>query len=181
MRLLAALTRGQRVLDVGYAQWPNADLIRAGRSVSGLDLERPTAPSGYDHEWVGDAAQLSQVLGEREFDTILAAEFIEHLERPYDFLRASHRHVAAGGRLLLSTPNPLAWPTLPFEWAHSRRRFYTEDHTFYFSPRWVRRMLERTGFRLVQVRGVGLWPLGWPCPTALSYQVVYVAEPEDGR
>ena len=55
--------------------------------------------------------------------------------------------------------------------------FYTTDHTFYLPPRWVRRLLERSGFELTLTRGVGLWPLGWPCPTTLSYQVVYVAVP----
>lgn len=176
MRLVARLAEGSRVLDVGYAQWPNRDLLREGRTVVGLDLERSAAESGYDEERIGDASDLAQSLGDARFDSIVAAEFIEHLEEPYRFLEQARAHLNDGGRLVLSTPNPVAWPTLLFEWGQSERRFYTEDHTYYFTPRWVRRMLERSGYRLSRLHAVGLWPIALPCPVALSYQVVYVAE-----
>ena len=47
-------------------------------------------------------------------------------------------------------------------------------------PRWVARMLDLTGFRLVRTVPVGLWlPFGYVpgVPVAMSYQLVYVAEP----
>lgn len=177
MRMLASLARGPRILDIGYAQWPNPYLLRPGWTVSGLDLEEPRERTGYSRELVGDANRLAEHVGNERFDTVVAAELIEHLERPYDFLRGVREVLARDGRLLLSTPNPVGWPTVLFEWTRSSRRFYTSDHTFYFSPRWVRRLLDRAGFELTLSRGVGLWPLGWVCPTTLSYQVLYVAEP----
>jgi hypothetical protein len=66
-----------------------------------------------------------------------------------------------------------------FELARSHRRFYTREHRFYFTPRWVERMLEETGWAPSAMRAVGWWlPFGVvpACPVALSYQVIYVAE-----
>ena len=66
-----------------------------------------------------------------------------------------------------------------FELTGSHRRFYTKYHRYYFTPRWVERMLDVTGWTNCTTHAVGLWlPLGVvpPCPVGLSYQVVYVAE-----
>lgn len=41
------------------------------------------------------------------FDVITNIEVIEHLENPYHFLREVARILKPGGRLILSTPNPL--------------------------------------------------------------------------
>ena len=176
LRIVAREVRGADVLDVGYAQSPNPDLRRF-RTV-GFDLAVVPAP-GYAEQVQGDAADIERVLAGRRFDTVVAGELIEHLERPYDFLRALAELLAPGGRVVLSTPNPVAFPTGWYELVRSKRRFYERGHTYYFAPRWVERMLERCGYRLLRLRPVGLWlPVGvvpW-CPVGLSYQVVYVAE-----
>lgn len=41
------------------------------------------------------------------FDVVLAVEVVEHLGRPYEFLRECFRILKAGGTLILSTPNVL--------------------------------------------------------------------------
>jgi 2-polyprenyl-3-methyl-5-hydroxy-6-metoxy-1,4-benzoquinol methylase len=176
LRLIADRARGE-VLDVGYAQLPNPYL--RGASTTGIDLEPASTPSGYREELVGSATDLATVLGGQRFDTVVAAEIIEHVEDPYAFLRGLRQGLQPGGRLVLSTPNPLGFPVLLLEAMRSRRWFYTEDHTHYFLPRWVERMLDRTGFLLTEVRPVGIWlPIGcipWS-PVWASYQLIYVAE-----
>jgi 2-polyprenyl-3-methyl-5-hydroxy-6-metoxy-1,4-benzoquinol methylase len=181
LEMIAAEARGPNVLDLGYAQMPNGYLAkRAELRITGLDLSPPPADSGYTETLQGDIGELGKLFGARRFDTIVAGEFIEHLEQPYDFLRSLHGHLAERGLLVLSTPNPLGFPVLLSELFRDRRHFYTEDHTYYFLPRWVERMLDRTGYRLVRTRPVGLWIPGiripW-APVALSYQVIYVATP----
>lgn len=173
--MIAQQCSGGRLLDIGYAQMPNPYFKNV--LVTGLDIEKPSEPSGYEEELIGDAMELSSVLGDRQFEWIVAAEFIEHLSRPYDFLAALHRHIAPDGQLVLSTPNPVAWPPVIFEWANSSSRFYTPDHLYYFAPRWVKRMLELSGYQLVTMLSVGLWLpiLMMPCPATLSYQVIYIA------
>jgi cyclopropane fatty-acyl-phospholipid synthase-like methyltransferase len=128
---------------------------------------------------VGDALDLTPYLGSRRFDTIVAAELIEHLERPYDFLRGLGNFLSDDGRIVLSTPNPVSWPVALFEVMRSSKYFYSRDHVYYFTPRWMNRMLERCGFTVDAVISVGLLlPLPGivlPCPVGLSYHVIYVA------
>jgi SAM-dependent methyltransferase len=180
LRKIADLCRGERVLDIGYAHKPNP-YYRVSHRV-GLDLARPVRPSGYEEEIVGDALDLGATLGSRRFDSIVAGELIEHLENPYAFLRSLRGFLAADGRIILSTPNPVSWPVILFELIRSRRFFYSHDHLYYFTPRWVVRLLEATGYSVEAVVPVGLlMPLGRfvpPCPAALSYQVIYVGRPK---
>jgi len=177
LRALAREVLGPDVLDIGYAQLPNPHLRRF--HTVGLDLARPKQPSGYAEEIVGDARDLVAALAGRRFHSIVCGAFVEHLEAPYAFLRSLHPFLADGGRIVLSTPNPLSFPQFFFEVFNSRRFYYTTEHLYAFTPRWVVHMLEATGFRVKRVRPVGLnliFLVTW-CPTFMSYDVVYVAEP----
>lgn len=175
LRKIAGFVRSGRVLDIGYAQLPNPYFVDV--ETVGLDLVKPAEPSGYAEEIQGSALDLPDALGGRRFDWIVAGEFIEHVRNPYDFLDSLHPFLAENGRIVVSTPNPVGWPTLIFEWLGSTRRFYTKDHLYYFAPRWVRRMFDFTGFEVIDTDAVGLWAPGivLPCPVFLSYQVIYVA------
>lgn len=180
LQLMAAARTGSSVLDLGYAEMPNPHLAH-GYTV-GFDLAKPDDAPGYDEQIVGDVNEVDRILAGQRFDTVLSGELIEHLERPYDHLRTLRSLVAPGGRLVLSTPNPMGFPVVGLEWLRSRRWFYTEDHLYYFPPRWVVRMLERTGYDVRSVRGVGLWLPGAVIPSVpvgLSYQVIYTATPRD--
>lgn len=179
LRLMAAARTGTTVLDLGYAQLPSP-YLRDGHTV-GFDLDLPSVPApGYDEQIQGDVNDIAEVLAGRRFDTILSGELIEHLERPFDHLRSLRELIAEGGVLALSTPNPFGLPVVAYELLRSRRRFFTEDHLFSFPPRWVVRMLERTGFELESIVPVGIWLPGavipWS-PVSLSYQLIYVAHP----
>lgn len=176
-QLIAEYVRGD-VLDLGHAQLTNPWLD--GSRTTGVDLVAPDEPSGYREDLVGSVMELDQVVGGRRFDTVVAAELIEHLEQPYDFLRSIREVLTDDGRLVLTTPNPLGFPVLFLELLRSTRFFWTTDHTYYFLPRWMRRMLEFSGFELVATVPVGIWlPFGYIpwSPVAMSYQLVYVAEP----
>lgn len=174
--MLAAHAIGQSILDIGYAQLPNRFLRQPGRTLTGIDLSEPKQPCGYDVHLTGDIFSLRELDGGRLYDSVIAGEFIEHVERPYDLLRYLRESLKPGGYLIISTPNPASVPVIFLEWTLYKKRFYTDDHVYYFNPRWVLRMLERTGYQLRKVRGAGLWPLALPCPVGLSYQVVYVAQ-----
>lgn len=176
LKLLAQEVQGETVLDIGYAQHPNGYLENCHRV--GLDLNRPQYASGYEEEVVGNACLLTELFPDRLFDTVICAEFIEHIEQPYDFLRNVHSVLKEDGCLLLSTPNPLGFPVVFVEYLRNKKFFYTDDHVYYFTPRWMERVLERTGYCVEKVIPVGLWlPKGYvPMPiVSCSYQVIYVA------
>jgi 2-polyprenyl-3-methyl-5-hydroxy-6-metoxy-1,4-benzoquinol methylase len=179
LRKVALLSQGDSVLDIGYAQIPNPFLTARHRV--GLDLERSQAGyTQYEEEIQGDVRDIATLLADRKFDTVICGELIEHLEDPYAFLRDVSRHIAPGGRLVITTPNPLSLPVILFEIVRSHRYFYTPDHRYYFAPRWVERLLNVTGYDLLAMKAVGWWlPFGvlGACPVALSYQVIYAATP----
>lgn len=166
------------VLDVGYAHMPNPYF--SSRERVGLDLEKPRGDLRYEEELIGDATKLEDSIGGRQFDNVVAGEFIEHIEQPYEFLRSLHPYIKLGGQLIISTPNPVGWPCLLFEWFLSRKFFFSKDHTYYFPPRWVVRMLEDSGYKVEQVQGVGFWMPGITIPMfpSLCYQVIFRAIPK---
>ena len=178
LRLVGEEAGAGAILDIGHAHWPNTYLRG---EIVGFDREVPASPSGYAEDLQGSVEDLPGALDGRTFDAVIAAELIEHLEEPYAFLKSIRSLIRPGGRLVLSTPNPVGLPVLFFEILRSRRFFYARDHSFYFTPRWVYRMLEDSGYRVAGCRGVGLWtPVGAvPGPIGLSYQVIYVAEPAE--
>lgn len=179
LRMMAAMCFGGSLLDVGAAQLPNPFL--RGERVVGVDIADPShVPANYSCFVKGDVGALVDAVNGERFDTVLCGELIEHVERPYDLLRTLSVVIAPGGRLVLSTPNAVGLPVVLAEWIRSSRFFYDADHAFYFTPRWMVRMLERSGYAVIATRPVGLWlPFGVVpfCPVSLSYQLVYVAQP----
>ena len=178
LRRIADACVGDTVLDLGYAQCPNPYL--RGYYRVGVDLNRPSDDGEtYDEQLVGDVLRLSDVIRGRKFDTIILGELIEHLREPYGFLESMKDYLNEGGRLILSTPNPLGFPVLFFELFWVKSRFYTKEHVYYFLPRWIERLIDFSGYRLLEVRPVGFWlPGGWlpVWPKILSYQLIYICE-----
>ena len=175
LRTLGRLSQADSILDLGCAAMPNRYL--KGRRVVAFDLQPVEVAAPYTESLAGDVTNLANLLSGQRFDTIIMGELIEHLERPYDVLRCVRELLAPDGRLILSTPNPLGLPVVVAEYLRLRRFFYTPEHVFYFPPRWVWRLLERSGYRVLRTIGAGI-PLGrWrlPAPVSLSYHVIYVA------
>ncbi len=83
--------------------------------------------------------------------------------------------------MIVSTPNPLGFPVILAEITRSHSRFYTDDHVFYYLPRWTERLLNRSGYDVTRIVPVGLWnpwlPIRW-APVWMSYQLIYVAQPQ---
>ena len=177
LRILADVAGEGTILDVGYAKLPNTHFRS---KVIGIDLAPAPPGCNYHETIIGDAMTVAELLPGRRFDSIVCGEFIEHMEEPYRFLRTIRPSIASHGRLIMSTPNPLAFPVVFAEITRSRRRFYSDDHTFYFLPRWAARLLDRSGYELERIVPVGLWnpwvPIPW-APVWMSYQLIYVARP----
>lgn len=115
---IAAQCAGKHVLDIGCLDetalatrgtdaWLHARLAKQAASVIGIDLSDhlndeglDTAPNARIIKGDGTLPQISAA----DIDIIVAGEFIEHLEKPLDFLREMRRQYA-GRELVLSTPN----------------------------------------------------------------------------
>jgi len=179
LRLMAQFATGKRLLDVGYAEMPNPYLSSCFYRV-GYDRSKPSnGMVKYEEEIEGDVRHIKNILGDRRFDTIICGELIEHIENPYMLLRDLRKLLNDNGKLILSTPNPMAFPVIIFELIRNKSFFYTKDHFYYFLPRWVERMIDFSGYRVKKLQPVGIW-LPWVVipfsPLTLSYQIIYVAE-----
>lgn len=156
---------GRRVLDVGVADsrpkagdsrhrvhQPDALFSRicvVNTGAVGVDID----PEGVDElnrmgyeVYCGNAETLRL---DREFDTIVAGEIIEHLDNPGAFLGNMAAHLAAGGVLIVSTPNPFYCKQSGKIWRRRRPQVH-EEHTCWFDPITLSELMRRQGLSVTR-------------------------------
>ena len=111
-RFLKTLPAGATLLDVGagdgslqvFRRWPaparNDLRMFAWAGAKGSSFDQ------YDGSEVGLWPDGPPAFGGRQFDAILAANFIEHIDDPIAFVKWSISRLAQGGSLLLEWPRP---------------------------------------------------------------------------
>ena len=115
----------------------NPDTIGVDMDAEGIAI---LAERGYN---VVTADVMTMDLGTR-FDTIIAGEIIEHLANPGQFLENMRRHLAPGGTLLITTPNPFYFKQI---WTILRqeRPLVHVEHTCWFDPITLSSLCRRSG------------------------------------
>ena len=98
--------------------------------------------------------------GVEKFDTVVAADVLEHLRRPDQLLRQLHDVTTPDARILVSFPNFSHWyprlRVLTGRFDYDRRGILDADHVRFFTARSFRRMVESTGWRVEDLEPVGL-------------------------
>ena len=149
-------------LDGGYA----LEVARSrGWRVSAVELspilaEHARTALGLDVQ-VSDAWALAPLVG-RRFDAIVS-QSLEHVPDPRGTLAGCRELLAPGGLLMLEVPNQFhalvdvgklavvrAVGPGAFSWFHRDLTF--EFHTLYFTPRTLRALLVREGFKVLALR-----------------------------
>jgi SAM-dependent methyltransferase len=142
VEFVRGLGRVERALDVGCgdgrltAELDAAELIAADVSMVALERARPRLSSARLVELQPDAPLPFE---DGSFQTVLAAETVEHVRDLQLFLSELRRVLVPGGELALTTPAaaPLVRPGDPFS-PHLRR----------FTRRSLRRALKDLGFEI---------------------------------
>lgn len=177
LRTMAKFASGAKsVLDVGL-YFPNVYLreFSPQAKIVGLDIVKVDLPAGYDKVVVGDINNIDKIFSENSLDAILMGELIEHIESPYETLRKCRQVLRKGGKIILSTPNPLSFPRIIFELFNSKKYFYHKNHVFMYLPRWLTRMVQSCGFEIVAQSGVAFM-LPMKMPYMLADQMIIVAQ-----
>jgi SAM-dependent methyltransferase len=118
-RFLKALPENAAVLDVGagdgalqvYRSWPEPK--RPDLTMYAFAMDRGALFDRYDGSELGMWPAGRPDFGGKSFDAIFAANFIEHIEGPLDFIRWTAARLAPGGRVFLEWPREtsLSLPT----------------------------------------------------------------------
>ena len=163
LRYLPPTSGGARLLDIGAAAGYFVEQARtAGWDAEGLE------PSAWAAAYARDEVKVPVAEGTLEtatvepgsFDVVTFWEVIEHVSDPRDFLSRIARLLKRGGWALLSTPDAgsLVARMLGRRWLGWQK---VPEHLFYFDRPTLRRLLDETGFDVVDQRYVPL-TVTWP-------------------
>jgi len=101
----------------------------------------------------GRVGSIEDLPAERDYDAVVMLDLIEHVVDPLAFLEQVRERLRPGGRVFLMTPNirSLLARVAGRRWVS----FKIPEHLYYYSPRSMRALLERSGFEVLSVRGAG--------------------------
>ncbi len=141
----------KRVLDIGCWNRELLEMFPSETEKHGLDLvARDFGPS--IHFRVADISE-GLPYPDNFFTAVIAGEIIEHLMEPARFLKDIFRILDANGQLILTTPNLSYWRNAiqliksdNFFWVDYD--FNQNGHVRYFSPKTIRKMLRKNGFKV---------------------------------
>lgn len=142
---------------IGVHEWLHPRLLRKDAAIVGVDfsvsglhemVKRDVAGAGLV---CGDAMRLPFRSG--TFDTVIAAEIIEHVDNPGALMSEGARVLAPGGTLIVTTPNPFCIP-----WIVKGRKgpdaSWNPQHVAWFDGRTLANLGER-------VAGLKLREFAW--------------------
>lgn len=147
-------TDGRRglLLDVGCATGVLLDLARLrGWEVRGVDVSEYATGIAREYYsldiFTGELAEAAYP--DEQFDVVVMDDLIEHVADPLALVQESHRILKPGGLLTLNTPNRAGWwhRLMGRRWFHYRQ----SEHTHFFSPAVIRELLDRHGYRVLEI------------------------------
>ncbi len=154
-----------RLLSIGCGDGLELKIAQQrGWNVEGYDVDSATTRR-LSQAWnipihTGDLCRLG--LPADAYDCVYLDQVLEHPKQPRQCLQEAHRLLRPGGALFIGCPNIMsiasagkaALERLGLRRRNRGRYYNTEHHLFYYSPRVLRRILERHyGFKVLRVQG----------------------------
>ncbi len=166
---LARIPSGSKVADIGCAAgYISRALFAKNCKVTGIDQFPPATDAGLDRFVRCDLNDSDFPLDAGSFDYILLLDIVEHLRSPERFLDSLRESRASEGevKVILSTGNIAFFITrlaLLFGWFnYGPRGILDLTHTRLFTFRTAKALLEQSGYRISEVKGV-------PAPFPLAF------------
>lgn len=174
MAIQAARPNG-RILDVGCGQgYLATELVEKGCRVTGMDRHIPENSAAQDRlefiRWDLDRSEFP--VNVSAYDQIFLLDIIEHLKRPADFMDQL-RFAAACKRpeVVLTTANVGFLVTrlmlLFGHFNYGKKGILDSTHTRLFTFRSLKELLEQSGYKILELRGIPA-----PFPKAIGYNLL---------
>ena len=173
---------GKTALDVGCGAGLLAEpLARLGAKVTAVDAAPELIEVAKAHAAGQGLAIDYRAVGvesvEGKFDLVTSMEVIEHVADPQAFIDDLAARLAAGGLLILSTPNKTAWSRLlTITLAEGLGQIPKGTHDFekFIDPETMRGLLAKAGLQCIDFEGIAISPtrgLHLSEDTSLNYLV----------
>lgn len=209
-RICKLVGQGRDVLELGCAAGAMTAVLARhyGCRVTGVEMDAEAAEAAALHAEAVHIASLeapgwAAPLNGRQFDTVLAADVLEHLHDPAACLQQLHALLAADGSLVVSVPNiahgGVIASLLCGEFDYRDVGLLDRTHVYFFTPASLRRMLRDNGFVVEHetIAPAGAWhpefSQYWKAlpgqlqawlergPVAAAYQSIMVARRTDAQ
>ncbi len=151
-----------RLLEIGCAAGHFLNIAKAnGWEVCGIEISAPLSEYarshfGLDVRTAGTLPEAS--LADECFDVVYSRHVLEHLLDPMTTLMDSLRIIKNGGVLFLEVPNQfedikalIKALILPLIKSQIKMPLSSIHHTFFFSPRTLKKMVEKAGFTVEKI------------------------------
>ena len=146
---------GGRMLDVGCGSGRTLMAIPDGVIPYGIEISRflarksdeLCAPLG-GHVVQRNAIDGMDAFEPEFFDGMMMRAFLEHETQPRELLERAHRPLKRDGRIIIKVPNFGCLNRMVTGDCWCGLRF--PDHVNYFTPRTLRRLVEESGYRVIQ-------------------------------
>lgn len=156
----------KKVLEIGCGSGALLVALRdlGFRDLAGADFDTASEATLARHGIRFRSVNIEQEFPFAEsFDAVLMVNVIEHFLDPASVLRRARGHLAAGGTVILITPNAAALDLAIFGRFWSG--FHAPRHIVLFSRRGLERLARAAGFS-----GAAVWPFADPAQWAISVQ-----------
>lgn len=123
------------------------------RQCEGVELDTNCAK--YVQKKIGIKTQTNELkdcdFKNKKFDYIAAFQTLEHVSDPYQFLVDTRKILNNGGKLFIEVPNLndallSMWPVDAY-----RKFYFHKAHTFYFSPKSLKKLFSKAGFKVEKI------------------------------
>lgn len=173
IKKIEAHFHGRRVLDILDVGAATGDFVhlalKRGHRGKGVELSEDARNAALQKYGIQlDAGTLSQYV-DGSFDVIHMNHVLEHMPNPFDTLASCSQLLREDGLLVTEVPQQFfndldRIKRLFFLSAEPKFNSYSLHHTYFFSPKSISRLMEKTGFDVLSLRtAVGsrtpLWPL----------------------
>lgn len=150
-QVLEMLRPGEHILDLGCEPGVARAFVERGCRVSGVGLADIAAAGELEYH----RRDLNEGIGlprDSRYDTVVAADVLEHLPRPERLLVEAARYLEPGGRVIVSVPNVAFLPVrlmLLLGWfTYGRRGTLDATHLRFFTRRSFARLVRESGYEV---------------------------------